>query len=272
LQYFDEQNPAIYGPGATVSNTNARRHLAPNFASLIEMTNGGISNYNSLQATLEKRFSRQLAFVANYTFSKSLDNQSVDNQFTLSNPDPFDKNFNYALSDFDTPHNFSFWMLLDLPRLTGSSRLIRAVAGGWEMTGIWSWHSGTPFTVTSGQDRSLSGVGLDRADLSGYPAGSGDINRYFNTSAFSLNAPGTFGTAPRNLLRNPRYFNVDYSLQKSFAVTERIRAQLRGDFFNLFNNVHFNQPGANFSSTSTFGKITSAGDPRIIQLALKVIF
>jgi hypothetical protein len=278
LQYFEEQNPAIYRAGATVSNTNARRSLAPNYASLIEMTNGGVSNYNSLQATLEKRFSRQLAFVANYTFSKSLDNQSVDNQFSLSNPNPFDRNFNYALSDFDTPHNFSFWMLWDLPRLTGSSRLLRAVAGGWEMTGIWTWHSGTPFTVISGQDRSLSGVGLDRADLTGNPALSGDrpnaqlINQYFNTSAFALNAPGTFGSAPRNLLRNPQYFNLDYSLQKSFRLTERARMQLRGDFFNVFNNVHFSQPGSNVSSPSTFGKITSAGDPRIVQLALKLIF
>ncbi len=278
LQYFEEQNPAIYGPGATVSNTNARRHLAPNFASLIQMTNGGVSNYNSFQATLEKRFSRQLAFVANYTFSKSLDNQSVDSQFTLSNPNPFDKNFNYGLSDFDTPHNFSLWTLWDLPRLTNSSRFVRAIAGGWEMTGIWTWRSGTPFSVTSGQDRSLSGVGQDRADLAGDPnlsAGRAHdelISRYFNTTAFSLNAPGTFGTAPRNLLRNPRYFNVDCSLQKSVAMTERARLQIRGDFFNLFNNVHFNQPGANFSSTSTFGKITSAGEPRIVQLALKVIF
>jgi hypothetical protein len=97
LQFFAEKNSAIYGTGATVSNTNARRPMAPSYASLIEMTNGGFSNYNALQTTLEKRFSNRFAFVANHTFSKSLDNQSVEQQFGLSNPNPFNSNFNYAL-------------------------------------------------------------------------------------------------------------------------------------------------------------------------------
>ncbi|HXJ44201.1 MAG TPA: hypothetical protein VNH18_33245, partial [Bryobacteraceae bacterium] len=278
LQYFTETNPAIYGPGATVANTNARRTLAPNYASLIEMTNGGLSNYHSLQTTLEKRMSRNFSFVANYTFSKSLDNQSVDNQFSLSNPNPFNRNFNYALSDFDTPHNFSLWGVWDLPLLTSSSRWLRAPLGGWEATGILSWHSGTPYSVISGQDRSLSGIGLDRADLVGNPYLSSDrsrgevINQSFNTAAFTLNAPGTFGTSPRNVLRGPRFFNTDLSLQKSFRLGEERRVQFRGDFFNLFNNVHLNAPGANVSSASTFGKITSAGDPRIIQLAVRLQF
>ena len=91
-------------------------------------------------------------------------------------------------------------------------------------------------------------------------------------NAFALNAPGTFGTAPRNLLRNPAFFNLDLTLQKAFPIVELRRLQLRADFFNLFNNVHLNPPGSNLSSTNTFGKITSAGDPRIIQLALRFEF
>ncbi|MGH7247418.1 MAG: hypothetical protein ACREH9_04870, partial [Pseudomonadota bacterium] len=251
---------------------------APSYASLIEMTNGGVSDYNALQLTLERRLSRQFAFVANYTYSKSLDNLSVDSQFTVSNPDPFNPGFNYGLSDFDTAHNFSLWGLWDLPRFRTPSRWIEGPLGGWEMTGIWSWRGGTPFSVTAGQDRSLSGVGLDRADLTGDPLLSASrsrnaiINEYFNVSAFALNAPGAFGTAPRNLLWNLRYFNVDWSLQKSFPIAERRRMQLRADFFNLFNNVHLNAPGSNLSSASTFGKITGAGDPRIVQLALRLEF
>ncbi|MGI8744843.1 MAG: carboxypeptidase regulatory-like domain-containing protein [Bryobacteraceae bacterium] len=278
LQSFNEQNPAIYGTGATVGNTNLRRPLAPAFASLIQMTNRGISNYNALQVTLEKRFSRQFAFVAHYTFSKSLDDQSVDTQFTISNPNPFNPRFNYGLSDFDTPHNFSLWGLWNLPHLASAPRSIRAPFGGWEVNNIWSWRSGTPFTIISGQDRSFSGIGLDRADLVGNPSPGSDgprqdvINQYFNTSAFVPNAIGTFGTSPRNVLRNPVYFNVDLSVQKSFAIVERARLQLRGDFFNLFNNVHLNQPGANFNAASTFGKIIGAGEPRIVQLALRVEF
>jgi hypothetical protein len=278
LQYFNEQNPAIYRPGATVNNTNARRSLAPTFASLIQMNNGGISNYNALQLTLEKRLSHQFSLIANYTFSKSLDNQSVDQQFSLSNPNPFDPNFNYALSDFDTRHNFTLWGLWDLPRFAQSPWYLKGPFGSWQAAGIWTWRSGTPFTVMSGQDRSLSGVGLDRADLHGDPSLAGDrpesaiVAKYFNTTAFTLNAPGTFGTAPRNLLLNPRFFNVDFTLQKVFPIRERARLQMRFDFFNLFNNVHFNQPGATVNSASTFGVITSAGDPRIIQAALRVEF
>ncbi len=132
--------------------------------------------------------------------------------------------------------------------------------------------------MTSGQDRSLSGIGLDRADLIGDPFLSGNrsrdqvINQYFNTKAVVLNAPGTFGDVPRNLVRGPAFFNADGSLQKTFAASERFRFDLRGDFFNLFNNVHLNAPGSSVSNAATFGKITTAGDPRILQLAVRVHF
>ena len=89
LGRFQEIDPAIYGPGATASNTNARRPLAPTYASMIEMSNSGFSNYNALQVTVEHRFTRSLSFVANYTFSKGLDNESADVQLTVTNPDPF---------------------------------------------------------------------------------------------------------------------------------------------------------------------------------------
>lgn len=278
LQYFRELDPAVYGTGATTANTNARRPLAPSYASMIEMTNNGYSNYHALQVTLEKRFSHQLMFVTHYTFSKSLDNESVEAQFTTSSPNPYSTTSNYGLSDFYTPHNFSFWSVWQAPALLNSSRWMRVPFGGWQSSGIWSWRSGTPFNVTSGQDRSFSGVGLDRADVVGNPAISGDrtraqiVSQYFNTAAFTLNAPGTFGNVPRNYLTGPRYFNVDFSMQKSFQPFERYQVTLRGDFFNVFNNVHFNAPGASVSSTSTFGKISSAGDPRILQIALRVHF
>jgi hypothetical protein len=273
LQYFEEQNAAIYRPGATIANTNARRPLAPAYASLIEMTNGGVSGYNSLQLTLEKRTSHGLTFVANYTRSRSLDNQSSDQQFSLSSPDPFNRSFNYGLSDFDTPNNFSLYALWDLPKLQSSHSWVNHTVNGWAVTGILTWRSGTPFTVLSGQDRSLSGVGLDRADLTGNPYLPSDrprsqvISQYFTTTAFTLNAPGTFGSSPRNVLRNPIYHNLDVGIQRNFPIGERRRFQIRAEMFNMPNNVHLNQPGATVSSTTTFGRVTSAGDPRILQLA-----
>jgi hypothetical protein len=279
LQAFQEIDPAIYGPGATLSNINNRRPLAPNYASMIKMTNDGLSNYNAFQLTVERRFSQGLSFVANYTFSKALDNESVEAQLTVTNPNPFVPNFNYGRSDLDTTHNFSFWTVYNLPTLGHAPAFVRAAFGGWQTTGIWTWRSGLPVNVTSGQDRSLSGIGQDRADLvAPDPYLSSDRPRaqylaaWFNTSAFALAAPGTFGNSPRNLLRAPGVFNLDWSLSKSFRISERFQTQFRGDFFNLLNNPHFNAPGSSVAGTSTFGKISSATDPRILQLSFRVRF
>jgi Carboxypeptidase regulatory-like domain len=278
LQAFQEINPAIYGPGATTSNTNNRRPLAPTYASMIQMTNDGLSNYNALQVTVEHRFSRGLSFVANYTFSKALDNESAEAQLTVTNPNPFVPRFNYGRSDLDTTHNFSFWTVYNLPAWTNTPRLIRTLFGGWQTSGIWSWRSGLPVNVTSGQDRSLSGVGLDRADLTGNPYLPTDrpraqlINQWFNTAAFALAAPGTFGNSPRNVLRSPGFFNLDWSIAKSFRFRERVSTEFRGDFFDLLNNPHFSAPGSSVASSSTFGKITAAGDPRIVQLSMRLRF
>jgi hypothetical protein len=278
LQAFSEINAAIYGPGSTSSNTNSRRPLAPTFTSMIELTNGGRSNYNAFQLTVEHRFSHGLSVVANYTYSKALDNGSVEAQLTVTNPDPFDKNFNYGRSDLDIPQNFSFWTVYSLPKLVTAPKLVRGVFGNWQTSGIWTWRSGLPVNVLSGTDRSLSGVALDRADLVGNPSLSSGrpkaqlISAWFNTAAFAPAAAGTFGDSPRNVLRAPGTFNLDWSLAKDFRVTERWTIQLRGDFFNLFNNVNFSAPGASVASTSTFGKITAAADPRIVQLAAKIRF
>jgi hypothetical protein len=278
LGSFSEINPAVYSATATAANTNARRPLAPTYASMIEMQNGGISNYNAFQLTVEHRFSKGLSFVANYTFSKALDNESSDVQLTVTNPDPFVPNFNYGRSDLDTTHNFSFFTVYNLPLLNNAPRLVRGALGGWQTTGIWTWYSGLPVTILSGQDRSLSGVALDRADLSGNPYLPSDrstadkLNAWFYTSAFALAAPGTFGNSPRNVIRAPSTLNFDWSFAKSFRFTERISTQLRADFFNILNTPHFNAPGASVSSSSTFGKITAAGDPRIAQVSLRVRF
>lgn len=280
LQDNNEQNPAIYGPGATVSNTNQRRPLYPAFASMIEMNNAGWSHYNALQITLEKRTSHGGSFVANYTHSKSTDNQSTDQQLSLTNPDPFDSSFNDGLGNEDVPDAFLFSGVEELPILQSSPRWLRAIAGGWGLSGILTWANGQPFTITSGQDNSRSGVNLDRADivpgvnahLSSDRPRSQELAQYFNTSAFVVNALGTFGNSSRNPLRNPNYFNVDAALQRTFPIRESIRFKLRLEGFNATNHVHFSQPGTNVSATSTFGKITGAGDPRILQLAGRLVF
>ena len=280
LQDNNEQNPAIYGPGATVSNTNNRRRLYPTYASMIEMNNKGWTHYNALQLTLEGRQSHGVSFVANYTHAKATDNQSTDQQLSLTNPDPFNPNFNNGLSNADVPNAFSFTETAEMPTLNSSARWLRAIAGGWGLSGILTWANGEPFTIISGQDNSRSGVNLDRADLvqgvSPYlPSNrsrSQELSSYFNTSAFSVNALGTFGNSPRNLLRNVNYFNVDASLQRSFPIGKDIQFKFRVEGFNATNHVHINQPGNNVSATTTFGRITGAGEPRILQLVGRLEF
>jgi hypothetical protein len=149
---------------------------------------------------------------------------------------------------------------------------------GWQVTGITNWRSGFAYSIFSNVDNSFSGVGSDRAD---YVGGNITLDpsrphrllaqEYFNVAAFSTNAIGTFGNSGKNILRGPRYFDTDMGLQKNFPLLESTSLQFRAEFFNIFNNVNFNQP-QNFLGTSSTGQITSALDPRILQLALKLSF
>jgi hypothetical protein len=176
------------------------------------------------------------------------------------------------------PHRLILSTVYALPQLAQSGALVKHALGGWQVSGIWNWQSGFPFSVLSGVDNSRSGVGQDRADylgggtqLSGDRSKQDQLNRWFNTSAFAQNQLGTFGNGGRNILRGPHNFNIDFSAQKYFKLTERIRTQFRAEFFNLTNTPSFSLPGNNFASPS-FGKITGAGDPRILQFGLKVLF
>jgi hypothetical protein len=280
LQDFNEQNPAIYGPGAIVGNTNQRRSLYPNFGSMIELNNAAWSHYNALQLTLEKRMSHGLSFVANYTRAKATDNESSDLDATLTNPNPFNPSFNNGRADDDVPNTFSLNGVFQEPSLASQPRWLRLVAGGWALSGIASWSNGDPFSIISGQDNSRSGVGLDRANLvagvSPYLSSgrlkSQKILEYFNTSAFAENPLGTFGNSSRNLIRNPNYFNLDASLQRNIPIRDKVHLNFRVEGFNATNHVHFNQPGNNLNATSSFGKITTAGDPRILQLVGRLEF
>ena len=149
------------------------------------------------------------------------------------------------------------------------------------MTSISTWRSGFPFPIFSGTDNSFSGVGVDRADFVGTNLGQAKldpgrshaqlIQEYFNRAVFVANAVGTFGNTGRNILRGPGFFNTDFGIVKNTKITERTSLQFRAEFFNVFNNVNFGQPDHSVAD-STVGQIFSAGSPRILQFALKLIF
>jgi len=273
-------NPAVYIPGSTLG-TDARRLFAPEIGNIDYFTEDRRSYYHSMQLTLNRRFSHGFSVLANYTWAKSLDNYP-DSSGNAIEVIPFylpdaDKMV-YGPSNFDRRHRFVVSYVLEIPKVPTGNRLLRGVLHGWEATGIGQYQTGAPYTITSGRDNSFTGIGRDRAKFTGVstdaPAGS-DKTVWFNKSAFAVNDVGTFGTVGRGAFYGPHLFSWDLGFFKNNQITEQVNLQFRAEFFNLFNQVNFNNPNTNVSGGG-FGTITTthpnAGDPRIIQFGLKLLF
>jgi len=279
-------NPSVYIPGSTLS-TDARR-IYQGFGAIRLASSSGNSWYNGLQLTAQKRLSRGFSVLANYTFSKSIDDSSaissdfvtpaVGPDYVLPQTMQDYKRFDRGPTDSDYRHVLSVSFVWALPALANANKVVRGAAGGWELNGIVSAQGGRPFTVRSGLDRSLSGVGQDRAVLlsqdiyrSGACGNVAPCVNFLNAAAFGQPDLGTFGTLGKGVFRGPGSSSLDLTMSKNFQIGERVRLQFRGEFFNAFNHTRFNNPG-NTLSAAGFGTIRSAQDPRIMQLALKINF
>ena len=278
-----QYNPAIYIPGqSTLLNTNQRRRLAPDWASIAIREGIGNSSFNSLQLTLDKRFSQGFTVQSNYTWAKSIDYGSGAGTLWPSYSNPFNFRQNRGLSDFHHTHRFVTSGLWELPLLGTMPALAKQALGGWSLSGAMLLESGRPFSVLSGVDNSMSGVGADFADLVGDTSraarldpGRDKVFEWFNTRAFVANREGTFGTSGRNIVFGPGFANVNLTVAKSFplaAISEAARVQLRAEFFNVFNRVNLQSKRSENVASGTYGRITSAFDPRILQFALKFQF
>jgi len=278
LLHAVERNPAIYGPGATAANLNQRRPYA-NIGPLQVGEATGWSRYHSMQLTLQKRFQKGFSVLANYTVSKSIDIASYSTiEGNSAGPDPFNFNNNRGVSDFDIPQRLVVSGIVEHPRMSDGNVVLRTLLGGWQSNFIYTAQSGTPITIGSGLDNALMGIGGNFADLTGadWRLASGrpreqQILQWFNKDAFRVNAVGTIGTGRRNQLRAPGFWNTDYSLFKNFPFTERVRIQFRAEFFNFFNHTRLGGPNTVVTSPN-FGRITTAADPRIVQMGLKLIY
>jgi hypothetical protein len=270
-----QQNPAVFVPGATTQNTDPRRIYAPTFGSLQAYSTDGISSYHGLQVVVNKRLSRGVSVLLSYAWSKAIDEASTsevaDDWFSQN---PYDRRGSRGLGNFDVRQRMAVSWLWELP-FVKSNRVI----GGWQISGIATLQDGYPFNVVSGRDNSLRGVNRDRPDLLGDPKLPADrprserLLRYFDTSQFAHNATGQFGSAGRNVLTGPGTVNFDLSLSKKFPLwSESKRLDVRWDLFNAFNRPNFGNPGATLATAATLGRITSAGAGRIMQLALRFEF
>jgi hypothetical protein len=276
LPEWFQYNPAVYGPGATLANQEQRRRYSTGqVASMIRIENGGNSSYNALAVSMRKRFTRSFLFDVDYTFARSLDEQSVPTAATIQNPD--NRRADWGLSDFQRKHVFAASWVWEMPRWRNGGFVGNHIIGGWQLSGIWTMYSGAPFTVTSGRDNSLTAVGFDRPNVLGNPVlDSGrshnqQVAQYFGTTMFAANLPGQYGNTGRNSLIGPGLVNVDAGLFKLIPIQEKMHFEFRAEFFNLLNHANFSNPTATLISP-TFGRILSAGTARQIQLALKFVF
>ncbi len=276
LGYNTDVNAPLPSPTATADNEDARRPYQQ-FHQVTQDVSGANSIYNSLQLAFEKRFSHGLSVGANYTWGRSIDWVSFLTDLDGINViNPYNVRAYRGVSDYNVPHRFVLNYLWQLP--SPAHGLGRAILGGWETTAIWNWQSGFPLNITAGDDTSFSvpANSNDQADVVSTPAYTGGsrgarIAKWFTTESFSAPKPNHFGNAGRNILIGPGTFNVDFSAHKVFLLTERVQLQYRAEFFNFLNHTQLNNPNASVPD-SNFGRILSARSPRIIQMALKIVF
>jgi hypothetical protein len=276
-----------YGKYAAAGYSQYVLRNYPQFIQLIYGTNAGLSWYNSLQVQLRRQV-RSLRLVANYTWSKSEDNVSAEGNGFTDTMDNYNLNLNKARADFDRPHVFNFQGLWTLPIGHGHAfgnnlpKWANTLLGGWDLGGLWIWESGAPMTASSGRYTAMSYGVTSWDNYSGTDRKIGSVVRkgdgvYFLDpsviSQFSFPGVADFGNAGRNTFRGPRFWNVDASLVKSFALTEHKRLAFRAEAYNLFNNVDFANPSLAISTPASFGKISSVvNNPRILQGALRFDF
>jgi hypothetical protein len=243
----------------------------------------GWEKYHALMLTLTQHFWHGLTVNSNYTWSKALDdasNPGADNAESNFPQDPANLAAEKGLSDFDHRHRFVTNFLYQIPLLKNSQGWIHTAFGEWQMGGIWTLQSGAPFTVNLSTDVANNGEPLSgpsqRPNLTCNPnSGPKTAAEWFNTSCFATPAAFTYGNAGRDIVIGPGLDDFDATLQKQFPIRESMNLQFRLDIFDFFNHPNLNAPvgaGRLLSTSSSFGAITSAQDPRDMQFSLRLAF
>ena len=309
LPRFIEGNPAVFSPGDSPADNPDRRRLFSGctlqdnnpctFSSVGLIAGITNSSYHALQSSLKKRFSHGLSFLASYALSKSIDDVSSFNitgsasQSTAGENDlaqnPFDLGAEKGRSMFDARHRFVLSYQWSLPFFEKAEGWKRHVLGGWQVNGITTFMSGTPFTVYDSAGVSVQG---GAPEISGFPsdrpnrigdftkgtcangARAGTPNCWISPSGFQRLDPiaqaGQFGNAGRNIAQGPGLHQWDFSALKNFKITESKTIQFRGELFNIFNHANLGLPVNDINSPS-FGQIQTSQPGRLVQFALKFL-
>jgi hypothetical protein len=249
--------------------------------------NVGTTLYQGFEAKLEQRLSRGLSYLVSYTRSRLMDDaSSVFDASILTGPvanypvaDSFDRKRERDHSTGDIPNVFVASFVADLP--VGDGRrycpqgIVGALVNDWTITGVVTLQSGAPIAVTQATNfNAFAGFGTQRPNVSGDSELSADqrsVAQWFNTAVFTIAPQFTLGSSRRNPVRGPSYRNVDLALVRRVRLGSANSLELRAEAFNVTNTPPLGPPNGVFGSAA-FGTITSAGDPRVLQLAVKMLF
>jgi hypothetical protein len=250
-------------------------------------TAGASATYNALVAKFTKQFSRGLLLLVTYQWSKAIDNSSERQAWEYDGDgwrDYTNGRIERSISSHDIPQSFVLSSVYELPVGRGKRfaadmhPALDAVLGGWQISTIMRFQSGFPLRVTAPSTISQYGFGVQVPNITDLKAVRLDNPRpelWFNTSVFTAPEPYTYGSIPRRWtqMRADGVAHADFAILKNFRVTERVKAQLRGEFFNLTNSPQFARPNATFGS-SAFGTVTGTTNvgPRNVQFGLKISF
>jgi hypothetical protein len=296
LVHFDNTVDAFVFPIPAAGT--AIQRINPNFGKISSTEWSGHSSYHAMQVNYSQRPTRGLTYQLAYTWSKSIDNGSqtyndAENVNTAGPSWAFCDRCNRSVSDFDVPHNFVANFLYDIPipQAWSAHAVSKGILGGWQLGGIYTVQSGTPFTLKIGGDQAFTGNsfvgasnGAQRPMYVAAPgcspnAVTGNINNYIKTECFAFPAPGVLGNLGRDTLRMPLFRNFDSFVFKNFSATENLKIQFRAEMFNVLNNTNlqaqlltiFDGKGKLVSNVGQ-PQGTTVNTSRQIQFGLRLLF
>ena len=268
-----ELNPAVYSPGATTATTNQRRVLFQQdpvqgqfYGTIGQLDDSGQAHYHGMLLSLQRRLRNNLSVLSNYTLSKCKSDPATTELTGPTIVDPSNPDLDYAYCDSDRRHVVNVSVVLRTPRFENAT--MRVLLSDWQLAPLVRWQSGNWTSVTTGVDNAFTGLGGQRAvQVLDDPYGARTPDNYLNRNAFTSPDPGTYSTLKPNTIANPSQWVNDLAISRTFRVAEN-GLQFRWEIFNVANHASFNAPVAALNS-SNFGRILTAGAPRIMQFAVK---
>ncbi|MFN7919375.1 MAG: hypothetical protein U0Q16_04715 [Bryobacteraceae bacterium] len=281
----------MFPTGVLSGRTVPRHRLLRPFPEFVSVnlsgdTPGSSSSFNALYVKFNKRFAAGLNLMASYQFSKAIDNSSENQGWLITDTfrDYTNRSLDRSISGHDVPQSFVTALVWEVPVGKGRkfgggmNRAVDAVIGGWELSSVIRFMSGTPLRLVAPNSLSAYGFGIVNAQIANLKDATISNRRpeaWFNTTAIKAPAPFTLGNAPRFApnLRADGTHHADINIAKNFRIFERLRAQFRGEMYDLTNTPQFSLPGVTVGAAD-FGQVngTRYNDRRTVQLGLKLLF